>query len=463
MDCTASQLEIENLSIFQKELYFTRNAEEEIFCTFDTTFYRTTWYVKADIVTKAENSALGYIFPVAKESFHYLLKTTLMLRTPCIKVKEEYQNDYEIAFCENLGTNLVKVAQFRINNKVYQTLTPLNYDVYVQYLFDKKGTGQRKNYLRGIGSCKELTTFAKVLPSYPLVCKQPFFYSADNSMAFPLFYCKESNQVDLLYNIQNKVNSLIRLRKKVGDNQYEYVESAEIHKYIDSTDFPSPSLVQKYAYVCKATKLKKEDKINCGEITYHIRNYLNFEFNNYYYYGEIASKKITCTSPVLAFFLLAENAYSKDINNHSNYTTNTNNITKGWSPIVNVTMSYTSNKHRLDEIPAEYLTIAEAEYFPSASYSRGYIPYAFANNLSILNEADTTVSFAGDGVEFKCLIDNGDIYQYNPIRRKTPHKQKHQEENDNPCYKINLVLLVYQKIVIKYDATLQRYNFKLEE
>lgn len=457
MDCTASQLEIENLSNFQKELYFTRHPEEEIFCTFDNTFYRTTWYVKADILSKPERGSGNYIFPVSTQNFHYLLKSTLLIRTPMVSLKKEFQDNYEIAYCQNLGTNIIESAHFRINSLGYQTLTPIIFDTYSQYLIEKG----RNSFLKGIGNVKELTTFAKSLPSYPLVIRQPFFYSLDNSTAFPLFYCGESTQIDLCYNLAHNPSEFIRIRYKDDNDEYQYVEGVDVINYIECEDFSAPQMIQKYAYVCKATKLKKEDKNSCQHLKYYIRNYLNFEFNNSYTYGQEASKRISCTSPVLAFFLLAENQHATAYHNFSNYTTNIHDVDNGWFAINNICMSYASNKHRFQGIPSEYFEAEESQYFPCEPYQRGYLAYSFCRNLNNINEADSTVSFSGDGAEFKCLVENGDVYQYNPKRKKNNILRGN--DTKKISFKISMVLVVYQCINIKYDSLTQRYHFNLEE
>lgn len=420
----AAQYDINNITTFQKNYHFTKHSDQTIYSTFDNEIHNTTWYVKSDIATTLKKDG-EYSFPVDSTFYHALLQSTIMFDLPLVKLRPEYVDTYEIAYCSNVGTNLIKRVEFN-PGKTIQTLSGTQFlDVYGQYF-----TSHRKNYFRGIGRTPSLLRFGKSLPRYHIVIPLPFWYSADNATAFPLIFCRDKN-IHIECSLHTDLSSFIRLREKVGEDVtgpdiyggYRYVKGDQVKNYLEIDDpdlMKTVTLVNKYGLL--DSNSLDDFRLNTS---YLIRNTVCCTKRGIFERKQSISEEIKCNNPVLAWFITVANLRAAHYNNHSNYTTNPFVSEDGSLPIGKVDIRYDATTIRIKDMDGSYFALAESNHFPRAPVDEGYLGYSIARDVSVLNEVDLTTSLH-NGVTFSCDLDD--------------------ETDFGNTYRMYILLYVYQRL-----------------
>src|SRR5688572_30097908 len=121
MEIQATKLELESITDFQKNIHYPAYEKEPLTSKFYKEYLKTTWYCSQTMALKSSEQD-GEIVYTLNQSFHYLMYTYMTLTLPPIKVKPEYKNTTRIAWCHNVGTNIIKSATFKEDELNYQTL-----------------------------------------------------------------------------------------------------------------------------------------------------------------------------------------------------------------------------------------------------------------------------------------------------------------------------------------------------
>src|SRR4029078_13064842 len=210
MEIKATKDELNEITDFQKSLHFPSFDDEPLSSKFYREYIKTTWYCSASMPLKSiiEGDEFNYTLD---PTFHYLMYSNLRSMLPPIKVKNEYINTVRIAWCHNVGTNVVKFASFSEDDINYQTFDNIWLDDYAQY-YMSPGAGKRKNHKLGVGSTPLLEEWTTTLPAYPINIDQPWFYGDDKSNAFPIFYRHSQCRAKHHYVFRRKISELLRMQ-----------------------------------------------------------------------------------------------------------------------------------------------------------------------------------------------------------------------------------------------------------
>lgn len=327
--------------------------------------------------------------------------------SPLIRVKSEFKGRVRIAWCHNLGTNVVKQAVFKEDDDVYQTWDNVWADIYFQFYQDG-GAGKRETHNIGVGNVACLENWSEFLPSYPINVDQPWFYSLDNANAFPIFYKNSQTRAEHRYKQRRKIADLLRVQILGRDNKWKNT-IRNIHKYLDmgpSATLKLPELWGRYAYITEP-EIKW---YKCGGTrSFFIRNIESCDTPNPNKYKSIAQINLHCTNPCLAVFWVSENLDATANHNYSNYTTDIDDLYSGWDPIKTTTLKY-GTIPRLDNMPSDHFSIAEQrKHFPSAPSVRGYHGYSFASDSSSFH-GDIGMVFDKMNAILQCIIANNNIF-----------------------------------------------------
>lgn len=406
MSIQAAKEELNSLTEFQKDIHVTSNLSEEIISNFYKAFIKSTWYSTVPMKLKCSTDGDEVIYNV-NNSFHFLIYSYMRFVTPPVSVKEEYRGKVRIAWCHNLGTNIVERAVFKEDDETFQTWDSVWADIYFQF-YQSSGTGKRKAHNIGIGNVKCLEEWSEFLPSYPINVDQPWFYSMDPALAFPIFYKNSQTRIEHRYTLRRKVTDLLRIQ--VLDpvtNKWKDVNK-NINKYIDvPTPFIEvPELWGRYAYITE-----KEIKwYKCHQTrSLYIRDIGICDAANPNKYKSTVEIDLQCTNPCLAIFWVAENRDATLFHNYSNYTTNTHDLYSGWNPIKKVTLKY-GTVVKLDNMPSDHFYLAEPrKHFPSAPNETGYHGYSYAWDSTNFH-GDIGIVFFGLNAKLQCYIDNNNLF-----------------------------------------------------
>lgn len=398
MDIKATKSELKYLSDFQKSIHEGSDGEN-FYSRFHKVYIKTTWYCSdlrplqnfvdgEDIIYKPDNN------------YHYLLYTYLRFTLPMIKVKEEYKSIVQIAWCHNIGSNIVKFASFKEDDLAYQSLDPVWYDFYFQF-FMNNGTGKRKNHKIGIGSIPLLEDWNTKLPSYPINVEQPWFYSDSPCNAYPLFYRNSQSRAEHRYTFRRKVSDLLRIRIWKNEEWSTVITEDHLH----CIDFGKSTLIEKPTlwggYACITDKELAAYRNNMPKKEIYVRDVEICDAENPCKYGQKSEISLDCTNPCLAMFWCAENQEAVKYKNYSNYTCNSEDLYEGWDPIQHNTLKY-GNNNKFNMLESDHFNIAiSRKHFSSSPSECGYHAYTFAWNAK---KCEVGVTFYGLKAKLICKI-----------------------------------------------------------
>lgn len=481
MSIQVAKKELLSLTDFQKEIHLINNMSEEITSIFYRAFVKSTWYSSVLMKLKCTHDGDESVYQI-NNSFHFLIYSYMRFVLPAVKVKSKYAGRVQIAWCHNVGTNIIKRAVFKEDDDNYQTWDNIWADIYFQF-YQNPGQGKREAHNIGIGNVKCLEEWSDFLPSYPINVDQPWFYGLDPASSFPILNKHSQTRGEHRYQFRNKVVDLLRVKILGKDHKWKST-TRNIHNYLDidpKLTIKDPELWGRYAYItepeikwykCKSTR------------TFYTRDVEICDTPNPHKYFSTAEIPLHSTNPCLALFWVAENQDATAIHNYSNYTTDTDDIYSGWDPIKSTSLSYGSIK-RLDNMPSDHFSIAEPrKHFPSspAATERGYHAHSYAWDSTDHN-GDIGIVFAGLNAYMECKLDNNNIYinsnceddedendddiaDFSPEDEQDkilPNKQCRiiPEQNGSPNFIVRVRLLIVRKFTVSADGE-DGYKFTIK-
>jgi hypothetical protein len=384
MSIEAAKTELESITKEQEEDHSTKSVAEEIISNFYSESVKCTWYSSV-LVNSASNKSAGVddesdgdVIYEVNSVLHSLIYSYMRFRTPAIRVKPEHAGKVRIAWPHNLGTNVVREARFEVGNDVYQSWDSVWADCYFQF-FMKDGPGKREAHHRGIGNTKIMEDWSEYLPSYPINVEQPWFYSMDPALAFPIFYKDSSTVVRHVYSFRRNISDLIRVQYLTPEGEWVNVKDhsslSELLILPKGGKMPIPELWARYAY-SRENELKR---LKCeASRTFRIRNVITCDASNSSVYEKLVDLELQSKTPCLAFFWVAENKDASIVHNFSNYTTDTDDLYSGWDPIGRTSLHY-GTQALFKDMASDHFNVASARmHFPSSPDEPVYHAYSYA-------------------------------------------------------------------------------------
>lgn len=406
MSIQAAKLDLLSLTDFQKEIHMTDNVNENIISTFYRSFIKSTWYTTIPLKLQCTMDGDELIYTV-NNSFHFLMYSYMTFQLPQIKIKNEYKGKVRIAWCHNIATNPIKSAVFKEDDDTYHSWDNVWADIYFQFYQDS-GVGKIENHNIGMGNIKFLEEWSENLPRYTTNVNHPWFYSHENALAFPIFYKNSLTRAEHRYSFNRKVLDFLRVQ--ILDKNKVWKDTVrKIYQYVDINPnllFKTPELWGRYAYITD----KEIEWFKCRQNNhFYIKDIVVCDTPNPNKYKSIADINLHSENPCLAMFWVAENRDATLLHNYSNYTTNTQDLYRGWDPIKSTTLKYGTTL-RLDNMSSDHFSIAEPrKHFKSSPLETGYHAYSFANDSTNFH-GDIGIVFANMNAKLQCRIENNNIF-----------------------------------------------------
>ena len=479
MSIQAAKDELQSFTAFQKDIHVASNAQEDIISNFYKSFVKSTWYSSMPMKLKCVSDGEDTVYWV-NNSFHFLMYSYLRFSLPPVRVKAEYAGRVRIAWCHNPGINIVSQAIFKEDDDTYQKWDSVWADIYFQF-YQTSGAGKRENHNIGVGNAACLEEWSEFLPAYPINVEQPWFYSMDTALAFPIFYKNSQTRAEHRYRFRRRVADLLRVQYLGKDNKWKNT-TKKIHQYLDinvNATIKAPELWGRYAYVTDseiAWNRCKTDRV------FFTRDVEVCDTSNPNKYNTTAEIGLHCVNPCLAFFWVAENRDATGNHNYSNYTTCTDDLYHGWDPIRTTTLKYGTTM-RLDDMPSDHFSVAEPrKHFPSAPNERGYHGYSYAYDSTNFH-GDVAIVLGGLNAKLHCTINNNNIFTMSyvnddkveqeediaesvvedVVRDKVDVKpEANLDEDVSPSFVTRVRLLVVRKFTISSNADASEYKFKIQ-
>lgn len=493
MSASALQLAKETLNSltdFQRDIHILNEHDgNDIIAIHHKKFIKSTWY--STVITKLEAKEDGddVVYRV-NDSFHYLEYTYRCFKTPVVRVKQEWIDKVRIAWPHNLGNNISITATFKEDDDGYQTIDHVWGDMYPEF-YQKNGANGREGYNLGVGNVDYLEGWSTFLPAVDINIEDPWFYSMDISDAYPIWPKGSSTKAEMRYTYRRKVVDLLRLELWSEKEQVWKPQRKNFQKYIEmsSSEIKIPELWGRYAYVSD-DELKYYNQ--CDDDTWvekndgtkqkimYIRDVAICDVSNSAPCKNTSNVELMSRNPCLAFFWAAENSRATSIHNFSNYTTDPNNIYKGWDPIKHSSLKY-GNTPVFEKMDSHHFSIAQPRrHFLSTPSVPGHHGYSNASDSTNFN-SDIGIVYDGMKARLSCYIDNDDIFsnQYtneesdddydendNEIdneysesySKKYVNKNIKNESND--LFLLRVRLLIIRKFTLTYQNG--KYSYKIE-
>jgi hypothetical protein len=473
--------EINSMSDFQKDIHLTSDYKEKIISNFYQKFLKSTWYSSIDQKLKQIKDGDETAF-IINNSFHYLIYTYMRFYLPPIRVKEKYKDRVKICWCHNVGINRIKKASFKDEDEDYQSFDNTWLDIYFQF-YQNKGSGKRKAFDRGVGNVSFLETWSDFLPSFPINVEQPWYYSSQSSLAYPIFYKNSLSRAEHRY-VFRSLHELLRI--KILNKNGEWVEisrnndlSEAPNKYVDflpCKKSTNPELWGKYAYV---TNNEIEWNKECSDDkVFYIRDIEICDSITLNKYNSISTIELNCKNPCLAMFWVAENMNSSKKCNFSNYTTDSSNLYIGWDPVSLTTLKY-GNDSKFENFESDHFNIGQTrKHFPSYPSDQGYHTYSFAWDSTNYN-GDIGICLSNLNSKLLCELQDGNLFSlqnlqkigeienedselYDPNRKNSVLVSTVLDPIQEPEFLVRVRLLIIKKFTISKNELDGKFNTRIE-
>ncbi len=362
--------EFESLNDFQKSLHFPASEVDDISSNFYRDFKKISWSspiiesldknVKKSATdsTDSTDSDIQVVYKI-NPNYDYLITLSLRTTLPLIYVNNEYKDKMEIAWPRNLQNNIVKKAVFKTSE--LDRITGFdNVSLDLKTQFYRKA--HEKQCQDEIGNYSELVEWTTKLPPKVLNTLQPYYFIKDQSSAIPIFLLK-SGEPHFVYEFKLKIKDLLKIRVKGDKGEWVNIDNEEefnlYTQYLNiKTDatIPTPEIWGRYKCI---SSHEREWRINCqSEYVYYIEDFINVDSKNPVPYETNECLRLDTTYPCQKFFFLASNCQSVNQHNFSNYTTNKDDISLGFSPINNVSLAY-NGLNRFSKTPFDIFSSSE--------------------------------------------------------------------------------------------------------
>jgi hypothetical protein len=338
-----ARIELQNRTNFVNELYYSdaNNKDDEITSNSYREFNKSTFYIPVDEKLEATHTDKTSNFKI-KVSYDELLYLNCRMELPTLRVKDEYRDTVKIAWCHNLGHNMIRSARLILDGKEYQKFDKIDLDLFLQY---EVSNDRKEHYKQRIGSTPMLEDWTNHLPRYRLNIPQPFYFCKDISQNIPLrvFNVKEAYFVyEFVLDIWKLLRISILSSKTNTWQELRNPSKSKIEQLVNgfntSATLPYPELNARYIIL---TDEERNWRNSClSKQVYYIDQMVDSSPTNLVPIHQTVETKLVCNSPCRKIYWLAENISGREYNISSNYTTNARDNLNGWNPCASATMKY---------------------------------------------------------------------------------------------------------------------------
>lgn len=471
MAISATKIELESCPPkYMADLYSAGPDSDAMFTLFDRQFVPCTWHsTQVARLHRTEDSGNMSCQYAVDPSYHYLLYTYMRHNVPSAWVRASKRGQYRIAWCYNLGSNMVNTGEFVHGEQTFPGFDSVWLDIYFQWFLPQDRVAAHNI---AIGNVPKMQEFSSFLPAYVINLEQPWFYSCKGFPGWPIMKAGAGSYHRYTF---RRLKSLLRVQQNDGHGNWRNVTGSvnidsivEFGPGIDAM----PELWGKYAMLDQP---EYDSYMGCpdNEVkTFIVKDVVTIDTINSSSYNTAARLELESKTPCLAFFWCCSNVKAMAMNDFSNYTTDENDLTRGSDPVQANTLKY-SNVYKFNKMPSDHFNLAVGRYhFPAVPRDVGHHAYCIANDPSsgdgevalvfgaddqavcrlkaelILDLADPAESASSLPQEDEDLITGADAILLDPSRKNT--------------FMSHARLLTTRKLTISKDKKTGQFVFRLE-
>lgn len=447
-------IEAGTLSEFQKQLHIAKDRDEMLDSRFVYVTKKYPWssIFRSKMKSMMTGDDLTYTI---SDKFDALTNSYMTARIPNIEVKRKYRGSVQICLPHNIGHNILTSSQLCYDGEPIQSSTSVWRDIFSQTLLYK----DRDSYSVNIGNIDILQKWGSVIPTYDLMIPGFWFFDFSDKHSLPLFVCSGSFSINCVPRLE--YSKLVRMRVRSNDGG-EWKIIPYNHKYIQGgkreAKIPTPEMWGVYSILSPSEKrwFKSEDRSilisDCMEAC-------KVEAED----GSTKDMILQSNYPAKAIFWVAENKDSSDLCGYSNYTSDTKDHRRGWTPIVS-SLIKCGTTNRFGKARSEIHTSRAECYFSliKCPSEQGYNMHSFSHDL-FSDDVDTTVNLKKNVVTLTLKI--GDTGPADFLQEESDESDKEEDlvpvpiEATNqsvkkPCYNLHAYLLVMKRLKFCKDGSL---------
>ena len=315
--------------------------------------------------------------------YDLLSNIRMWVKTPRLKIKDEYVDTYRMAWTPDLGYHIPgEVILTACNTEISHTDTVSMLDS-LQFHREPETLSSRN---RDLGNVPEMVNFSHILPQYNIRPKIPMFYSRSKVSALEL-YRFSVNEITHTIRYKLSIDKLLRMEKLVGDKWVKIVPDLSVVDGLqNNSKLPTPTINGLY-FKLRDNELTWRTDETCRPIPAYIivEDMLKFDAGNTASYGTSADSKLFGVGVCNAIYCKARNESAIDLNNLSNFTSSSDSILdEGYDPIATNTLALGSG-YKFKDLESEHFNGSLSEDpFISTPTRPGYHAFAFsAENAEI--------------------------------------------------------------------------------
>ena len=468
-----AKMEYTALTDFQKSMHFESSKDEEVRSLYSYDFVKSTWTspFKEQITRGNSNPDSGVVEYILNDAFDYIKSVQLSVNSPMVRVLPEYTDTVQVCLCHNFTHNVVKDAKLYGSGGIIQNSGTIFLD-YKAEADMRVGQGMRELSKKMVGDRKYYGIWSTILPSFKLGTPLKFYHSGYASKAMPLFLKDSQSKFIYRFTFETNVSELVRMRVRTilgesDDDEVKYGEWKYIKynpEYVDENTkerIDLPILWGRYS--CIGEKEKEWRKTFPHE--YYTEDMILIPSDSEVKYGYPCAIQIQSVSPAEKILVIAKNIDSENINNHSNYSTNTNDIDSGWNPIESISMMYGTSA-RINEMDSMHFDAFEHYYgSKSAPEDPGWNVYHFSDRpfkihpdvgVSLYKNNPKIVAHINDTNPFTKIMNKTKRKRPNPNKKMVPKELLEANDNSNnlnpsPSFKVYVILIIIRKIIFEHN------------
>jgi hypothetical protein len=403
-----TRAQLKNQSTFQRSVSRVSSEKEPLRVMGWNQQVKTSAYniIQRSMVTAINEHAATYTTPAG---FDVIAGSYIRSAPPRVAVAEPYRSDTQICWSRNWLHNILVTANCQMGG-IFQTLDSHKLDQYIGWY---RTEGEKVHDNRDMGNIPALLDWNDTLPgNAPCFAHQWWFYGRELFDSFPLFLFATPLTHEYQYNLS--IWSLLRMRiRDPLTGKWVCVSAAdnEARLELGPREFPMPQMVGLFQNLDEPAK---EFIRNFGhEAPYvpdkHVVYYQALE-------GQVpptapvsmdekhnrTSINLRCDTGGLALFWNLENNTARDLGSRSNYSTDPDDATAGYGPMLKYVLGERDSGDNLSasEIAARY-------HFPGRPSTAGYyvIPFDWEPTRCQVGNPELTNS------ALRVVVGNNDIYR----------------------------------------------------
>lgn len=380
---------------------------------------------------------------------HYITNSYFQQRLRQVRIKQEYNDRFEVAWPKNIALNIILRSIITIDSSPWQGHDLHWLNIWYDKLLPEKWDKSTVDII--LGNVPFLTEFSTFLPAYNLYPILPWDYTRGEGHALPIHKMSKNSTINHSFDLRLELHNLLRVRTRSSPSA-EWVNippsQGLLRKILeDPLDLQPPSMWS-YCY--------KVDPIVLTGLTHQETSYVydvvELDPINSYAEGSTISVPLDCDMSCVGIYWCIENTVSSKLNNYSNYTTSVDG--DGWGPLKNHHIMY-GGVTRSPKVDAGHSGLIDSLIYGRPSSSDGYYSESITHN-TLGSQADTTVNFKTMCAKLVLEIDDMDPFINNSIECSSRAIEDFDEEIESlvstttpskkeEIYKIRVRLLVLRE------------------